>query len=230
MVNEKGSGTRKINVERRVLDENERIAAQSRKIFADKGLYVINVMSSPGSGKTTTLEKTILCLMPDVRCAVIVGDVSTTHDADRLAVTGAQVIQVNTDEFGGTCHLAAPVVQKAALDLTLDGIDLLIIENVGNLVCPAEFDIGEDARIVVLSTTEGEDKPVKYPAMFRQCDAALLNKIDLLPYLDYNIRQAVDYIHQVNPGMPVFQISAKTQEGFDGWIAWLKARVREKTG
>ncbi len=230
MENEKGSGTRKIKVERRVLDENERIAAQNRRLFADKGVYVINVMSSPGSGKTTTLEKTISRLMPDVRCAVIVGDVSTTHDADRLTVTGAPVIQVNTDEFGGTCHLAAPVVRKAALDLDLEGIDLLIIENVGNLVCPAEFDIGEDARVVVLSTTEGEDKPVKYPAMFRQCDAALLNKIDLLPYLDYNIQQAVAYIHQVHPDMPIFHISAKTQQGLDPWIAWLKARVREKVG
>lgn len=230
MENEKGSGTRKIKVERRVLDENERIAAQNRRLFADKGVYVINVMSSPGSGKTTTLEKTISRLMPDVRCAVIVGDVSTTHDADRLTVTGAPVIQVNTDEFGGTCHLAAPVVRKAALDLDLEGIDLLIIENVGNLVCPAEFDIGEDARVVVLSTTEGEDKPVKYPAMFRQCDAALLNKVDLLPYLDYNIQQAVGYIHQVHPDMPIFRISAKTQQGLDPWIAWLKARVREKVG
>ena len=148
--------------------------------------------------------------MPRTRTAVIVGDIATTHDADRLAVTGAPVVQVNTDSFGGDCHLAAHVIEKAADDLDLDAVDLLIVENVGNLVCPAEFDIGEDARVVVLSVTEGEDKPVKYPTMFRLCDAALLNKIDLLPYLDYDKGQAIDYIHQVHPDMPIFEISART--------------------
>jgi hydrogenase nickel incorporation protein HypB len=185
-------------------------------------------MSSPGSGKTTTLQKTLERLMPDIRAAVIVGDVSTTHDADRLAVTGAPVVQVNTDAFGGDCHLAAHVIERAADDIDLDAVDLLIIENVGNLVCPAEFDIGEDARVVVLSVTEGEDKPVKYPAMFRSCDAALLNKIDLLPYLDYDKALAIGYIHQVHPGMPIFEISARTGEGLEAWIGWLKEKISSK--
>ncbi len=183
---EGNKSTREVKVVTRVLAVNERMAEQNRRRFAEKGVFVINVMSSPGSGKTTTLQKTLERIMPQIRAAVIVGDVSTTHDADRLAVTGAPVVQVNTDAFGGDCHLAAHVIEKAADAIDLDAIDLLIIENVGNLVCPAEFDIGEDARVVVLSVTEGEDKPVKYPAMFRLCDAALLNKIDLLPYLDYD--------------------------------------------
>ena len=222
--------TREIKVVRRVLAVNERMAEQNRRRFAEKGLYVINVMSSPGSGKTTTLQKTIERLMPGTRTAVIVGDIATTNDADRLAVTGAPVVQVNTDAFGGDCHLAAHVIEKAADDIDLDAVDLLIIENVGNLVCPAEFDIGEDARVVVLSVTEGEDKPVKYPTMFRLCDAALLNKIDLLPHLDYDKEKACDYIRQVHPGMPIFEISAQTGEGLEPWVAWLRARIAAKRG
>jgi len=217
-----------IKVVRKVLDINEKMAEQNRKLFAEKNVYVLNVMSSPGSGKTTTLQETLTRLMPDVTCAVIVGDICTTNDADRLAVSGAPVVQINTDEFGGDCHLAAHVIEKAALDLDLDDIDLLIVENVGNLVCPAEFDIGEDARIVVLSVTEGEDKPAKYPLMFRECNASILNKIDLLPYLDFDMDLVKKYILDVHPGMPIFDISAKTGEGFEPWIDWLKKRVREK--
>jgi hydrogenase nickel incorporation protein HypB len=226
----KKSGTREIKVVRRVLDVNDKMAAQNRSIFAEKGVYVVNVMSSPGSGKTTTLEKTLTRLMPQIKCAVIVGDICTTHDADRLATSGAPVVQINTDEFGGDCHLAAHVIENAVSDIDLDSIDLLIVENVGNLVCPAEFDIGEDTRVVVLSVTEGEDKPAKYPLMFRVCEAAILNKIDLLPYLDYDKQKAVDYIHQVHPGIPIFEISAKTEEGFEPWIEWLAGKVREKIG
>jgi hydrogenase nickel incorporation protein HypB len=183
------SGTREIKVVRRVLDVNEKMAEQNRRLFAEKGLFVLNVMSSPGSGKTTTLQKTLARIMPEIRSAVIVGDICTTHDADRLADTGAPVVQINTD---------------------------------------AEFDIGEDSRVVVLSVTEGEDKPVKYPLMFRECEAALLNKVDLLPYLDFEKEKAVDYIHQVHPEMPVFEISAKTEEGFEPWIEWLKGKIKEK--
>ena len=223
------SGTREIKVVRRVLDVNEKMAEQNRKMFTEKGIFVLNVMSSPGSGKTTTLEKTLAQIMPQIKSAVIVGDICTTNDADRLAVTGVPVVQINTDEFGGDCHLAAHVIEKAVGGLELDDIDLLIVENVGNLVCPAEFDIGEDARAVVLSVTEGEDKPAKYPLMFRECEVALLNKIDLLPYLDYDKDKAVEFIHKVHPDMPVFEISAKTEEGFAPWIEWLKAKVRQKS-
>jgi len=220
--------TREVKVVSRVLAVNERMAEQNRRRFADKGVFVVNVMSSPGSGKTTALQKTLERLMPEIKAAVIVGDISTTHDADRLALTGAPVIQVNTDAFGGDCHLAAHVIEKAAEDIDLDAVDLLIIENVGNLVCPAEFDIGEDIRVVVLSVTEGEDKPVKYPTMFRLCDAALLNKIDLLPYLEYDKAQAVGFIRQVHPDMPVFEVSARTGEGLDEWIDWLKGKIASK--
>ena len=222
------SGTREIKVIRRVLDVNDKMAAENRKRFAEKGIFVLNLMSSPGSGKTTTLEKTLAQIMPEIKSAVIVGDICTTHDADRLAQTGVPVVQINTDEFGGDCHLVAHVIEKAAGSLDLDGIDFLVVENVGNLVCPAEFDIGEDSRVVVLSVTEGEDKPVKYPLMFRECEVALLNKIDLLPYLDFEKEKAVDYIHQVHPQMPVFEISAKTEEGFEPWIEWLKNKIRAK--
>jgi hydrogenase nickel incorporation protein HypB len=224
------SGTREIKVVRRVLDVNEQMAAANRRMFSAKKVFVLNVMSSPGSGKTTTLVKALARLMPRIRCAVIVGDICTTNDADRLAVTGAPVVQVNTDAFGGDCHLAAHVIERAAADIDLDAVDLLIVENVGNLVCPAEFDIGEDARVVVLSVTEGEDKPAKYPLMFRVCDAAILNKTDLLPYLDFDKDQAVEIIHGVHPGMPIFEMSARTGEGLDAFLDWVVAKVREKLG
>ncbi len=216
-----------IKVVRKVLDVNDTMAEQNRKMFSEKGIFVLNVMSSPGSGKTAILEKTLSFIMPDIKSAVIVGDICTSNDADILAKTNVPVVQVNTGEFGGDCHLAAHVIGNAANNLDLDDIDFLIVENVGNLVCPAEFDIGESARIVVLSVTEGEDKPVKYPLMFRECNAALLNKVDLLPYLDYDKEMAIGYIHQINPDMPVFEISAKTEEGFDPWIDWLKKKVRQ---
>lgn len=224
------SGTREIKVVRRVLAANDSMARENRRLFEEKKVFVLNMMSSPGSGKTTILEKTLAHIMPHVRTAVIVGDICTTNDADRLAVSGAPVVQINTDEFGGDCHLAAHVIEKALEGIDLDAVDLLIVENIGNLVCPAEFDIGEDARVVVLSVTEGEDKPAKYPLMFRECDAALLNKIDLLPYLDYDKKAAIGFIHQVHPGMPVFEISSRTEAGFEPWIEWLKCKVNEKTG
>ncbi len=221
---------REIKVVRNVLDANNIMADQNRKLFNEKRVFVLNVMSSPGSGKTETLVKTLARITPHLRSAVIVGDICTTNDADRLAVSGTPVIQINTDEFGGDCHLAAHVIEAAVSSLDLDGIDLLIVENIGNLVCPAEFDIGEDVRVVVLSVTEGEDKPLKYPLMFRECDAALLNKIDLLPYLDVDRQAAVDNILQVHPGIPVFEISAKTEAGIPEWADWIRERVAEKLG
>ena len=223
------SGTREIKVVRRVLAANDIMARQNRKLFEEKNVFVLNMMSSPGSGKTTVLEKTLTHVMPDIRSAVIVGDICTTNDADRLAVSGAPVVQINTDEFGGDCHLAAHVIEKALDGIDLDAVDLLIIENIGNLVCPAEFDIGEDTRVVVLSVTEGEDKPAKYPLMFRECNAALLNKIDLLPYLDYDRQAAIGFIQQVHPGMPIFEISAKTEEGFEHWLEWLKRQSERES-
>ncbi len=224
-----GGGSREIVVERRVLDANDRLADENRRLFADRNVFVLNMMSSPGSGKTTTLVKTIEQLKAlGIRCAVIVGDICTRNDADRLAVTGVPSMQINTDQFGGDCHLTAPGVLKALADIDLTDIDLLIVENVGNLVCPAEFDIGEDARVVVLSVTEGEDKPLKYPLMFRESDVALLNKTDLLPYLDFDSEAAVANIRQVHPEMPVWPVSAKTGDGFEPWIEWIRDRIVSK--
>lgn len=222
------SGTREIKVVKRVLDANDIMAQRNRDLFDTKGVFVLNMMSSPGSGKTTTLVKTLFRIMPDIKTAVVVGDICSTHDADKLAVTGAPAIQINTDEFGGDCHLAAHVIERAVTEIDLDDIDLLIVENIGNLVCPAEFDVGEHARVVILSVTEGEDKPIKYPLMFRECDAALLNKTDLLPYLDYDVSLAEDNIHKVHPGMPIFQMSATTEDGLGAWIDWLKAKMSER--
>jgi len=219
---------KEIKVVRRVLDVNEMMADQNRRRFADSKVFVLNVMSSPGAGKTTLLEKTLEQLMPEVRCAVIVGDICTTNDADRLAKSGVDVVQVNTDEFGGDCHLAAHVIENAAANFDLAGLDLLIVENVGNLVCPAEFDIGEDARAVVLGVTEGEDKPLKYPLMFRVCDVALLNKVDLLPHLEIDIDRAEANILQVHPDMPVFRTSSKTGEGLAPWLQWIRKKVAAK--
>ncbi len=217
-----------IEVQKNVLEANDNMADANRNYFKEKKVFVLNMMSSPGSGKTETLCKTLNRIMPEIKTGIIVGDICTRNDADRLEVTGASVVQINTDKFGGDCHLAAHLINKAAKELDLDNLDLLIVENIGNLVCPAEFDIGEDKRTVVLSITEGEDKPLKYPLMFRVADSAILNKTDLLPYLDYNIKEAVENIKNIHPGIPVFELSAKTEEGFDAWVDWLKSQIKAK--
>ncbi|MFB3813392.1 MAG: hydrogenase nickel incorporation protein HypB [Terriglobales bacterium] len=217
-----------VKVVRKVLAMNDQMAAENRRLFAEKGLLVLNIMSSPGSGKTTTLQKTLARLLPSTPTGVIVGDVCTTNDADRLAKTGAPVVQITTGDFGGTCHLAAHVVREAAAGIDLDAIDLLIIENIGNLICPAAYDIGEDLRGVVLSVTEGEDKPLKYPVIFRAANFVLLNKIDLLPHLTFDKKRVIANIRAVNPDIPILEISAVTEQGLDSWISWIKARMQEK--
>lgn len=214
-----------INIQKRVLKANETMADRNRRYFKENKVFVLNMMSSPGSGKTETLCKTLKRIMPTIRTGIIVGDICTRNDADRLEATGAAVVQINTDQFGGDCHLAAHLIEKAAKELDLEALDLLIVENIGNLVCPAEFDIGENARAVVLSITEGEDKPLKYPLMFQVADVAILNKIDLLPHLDADAGLAVENMQKVHPHMPVFQLSAKTEEGFGPWIEWLEKCV-----
>ncbi|MCF8114334.1 MAG: hydrogenase nickel incorporation protein HypB [Desulfotignum sp.] len=219
-----------IKIRKQVLEKNLTEADKNRSYFKKHNLFVLNMMSSPGSGKTETLCRTLKSLMPDIRVGVIVGDICTFNDADRLSVTGAKVTQINTDQFGGDCHLAAPLIDTAAQKLGCEDLDLLIVENIGNLVCPAEFDIGENARVVVLSVTEGEDKPLKYPLMFQVSDAAILNKVDLLPYLDFDAPLAVENMKKVHPGMPVFELSAKTGEGFDTWLEWLREKVKQKQG
>lgn len=219
-----------IDVQKDVLAANASEAAKNRDYFNSCNVFVLNMMSSPGSGKTQLLCETLQELMPEIKTGVVVGDICTANDADRLAVTGVKTIQINTDQFGGDCHLDAHLILHAAEDLGCEDLDLLIVENIGNLVCPAEFDVGEDARAVLLSVTEGEDKPLKYPLMFQVASIALLNKIDLLPYLDFDADLAVENMKKVQPGLPVFNVSAKTKEGMEPWLEWLKESVAKKTG
>lgn len=220
----------KINVQKDILEAGRAQADENRKFFRSKNLFVLNLMSSPGSGKTQILCKSMSLLMPQIRAGVLVGDICTANDADRIKATGVKTLQINTDKLGGVCHLDPELILSSAKKLGCDDLDLLIIENIGNLVCPAEFDIGEDAKTVVLSVTEGEDKPVKYPLMFRVAHAALLNKIDLLPYLDFDADLAIENIRKINPGLTVFKVSAKTDEGLEGWIKWLKKKIMQKKG
>jgi hydrogenase nickel incorporation protein HypB len=212
----------KVRVVQNVLDANDRIANGNRTLFDEKNLYVMNLMSSPGAGKTSLVERTILALRERVRIAVIEGDIQDTCDADRVAALGIPAVQINT---GGGCHLDGNMVREALADLDLDGTDLLIVENVGNLVCPAEFRIGENDKVMILSVPEGADKPAKYPLMFQEASALLINKIDLLPYVDFDLAKARRDARALNPGIEIFEVSCKTGEGLEGWIAWLTARM-----
>ena len=217
-----------IKVVKKVLGVNEAIAEETRRILAEKNVFMLNVMSSPGSGKTTILLRTIDALKDKFKIGVVVGDICTTNDSEKLSQTGVPVVQINTEPFGGDCHLAANVVQSGLNELNLDELDMVIVENVGNLVCPAEFEIGEDKKVVVLSLPEGEDKPLKYPLMFRVAHAGLVNKIDLAPHLELDPKIFVDNIHKIHPDIPVFLISAKTGEGFESWLEWLEKQIEEK--
>jgi hydrogenase nickel incorporation protein HypB len=211
----------KVKVLEDVLDANSTIAAANRHDFDHAGVKVVNVMSAPGAGKTTLLER-VLGDLDGVRVGVLEGDVATTLDADRVATLHVPVVQVNTDPgFGGECHLDANMVRSALPALPLHELDLLVIENVGNLVCPAEFRVGEDHRVMVSSVTEGEDKPLKYPLMFRACELVLVNKIDLLPHLDFDLDRFLAHLDAVNPSARKLLVSAKTGEGVDAWRDWL---------
>jgi hydrogenase nickel incorporation protein HypB len=218
----------KVRVVEGVLDANDTIAQANRADFDRAGVTVVNLMSAPGAGKTTLLERVLGGL--GVRAGVLEGDVQGSLDADRLAALHVPVTQLNTDPgFGGECHLDANMVRSALGDMPLTDIDLLVVENVGNLVCPAEFRIGEDARVMVSSVTEGEDKPLKYPLMFRQCDLVLVNKIDLLEHLDYDLDLFLHHLDAVHPGVPRMLVSARTGEGVGAWRDWLLERVAGRT-
>ncbi len=218
----------KIKVATDALDANQTIANANRHDFDHAGVAVVNLMSAPGAGKTTLLEAGLADL--PVRAGVLEGDVQGSMDADRIAAMHLPVVQLNTDSgFGGECHLDANMVRSALDELPLADLDLLIIENVGNLVCPAEFRVGEDARIMVCSVTEGEDKPLKYPLMFRACELVVVNKIDLLPHLDFDLERLIANIDTVNPGARVMTTSARTGEGIDEWCEWL-AQITDRVG
>jgi hydrogenase nickel incorporation protein HypB len=208
-----------------VLQENDEVARENREKFRKQGIFVINLMSSPGSGKTSTLERTIKLLSGRLKLGVIEGDIYTTMDAERIEEQGAPVVQINT---AGSCHLDARMIRPALDDFDLDDLDLLIVENVGNLVCPAEFDLGEDAKASILSVAEGNDKPMKYPLVFKLSQAVLINKIDLLPYTDCDIELIEHDLRLINPKLEIFRTSARLDQGFDAWCDWLQARVSEK--
>ncbi|QXO64782.1 hydrogenase nickel incorporation protein HypB [Morganella morganii] len=215
---------RMVQIEMGVLDKNNQIAVHNREHLQEQGILALNLVSSPGSGKTTLLTRTLNYLKDKVPCAVIEGDQQTTNDAERIRATGVPAIQVNT---GKGCHLDAQMVHDAMHHLGLKDNSLLFIENVGNLVCPAGFDLGEQHKVAILSVTEGEDKPLKYPHMFAAADLMLINKIDLLPYVNVNIEACVDAARRVNPDIDVIVLSASTGEGMNEWVAWLQDRLSD---
>lgn len=214
-----------IPVVRNILEANEKTAERLRGEFAKKGVLVLNLISSPGAGKTSALERTLRDLGGEFKMAVIEGDLQTDNDARRVAATGASAVQINTE---GGCHLNADLVRRALENLDLDNIDVLFVENVGNLVCPVEFDLGEDYKIAILSVAEGDDKPEKYPSLFHLAKALILNKTDLLPHVEFDVERAEKGARRLNPGLEIFETSCKTGDGLEAWYDWLRREVRAK--
>ncbi len=216
------TGPERVSVLERIFDENDRVAMANRDDLDAAGCWAVNLMSAPGAGKTTLLQRTLALLASRWRVGIVEGDIETSLDADRLAGLGAVVELVNTGHgFGGECHLDAPMIRPALARLPLADLDLVIVENVGNLVCPAEFDVGAHARVMVHAITEGEEKPLKYPVMFRAADLVLVNKIDLLPHLDVRLEDFYANLHRVHPGVPTIEVSARTGAGLEAWCSWL---------
>ena len=210
----------KIPILENILSANDRLAAENQKLLAKKGILAVNIMSSPGAGKTSLILRTIEALGEEVRIGVVEGDVASRVDADTIESLGVPVVQINT---GGTCHLDANMVRGSLDQLPLDHIELLLIENVGNLICPTDFALGEAVKVMIPSIPEGDDKPYKYPAMFAAVDAIIVNKVDLLPYLDFDLAAFRKLVTGLNPDVQVFEVSCKTGEGIDGWADWLSA-------
>jgi hydrogenase nickel incorporation protein HypB len=214
----------KIPVVCNILEANDRIASDHRELFRKNDLLVLNLMSSPGAGKTTLLENTIAHLKEKMRVGVIEGDIQTSVDAERIIQSGAVAVQINTD---GACHLDANMIKTALPAINIEATDLLFIENVGNLVCPAEFDLGEDYKVMILSVTEGDDKPEKYPLMFHEASVLLINKIDLIPYVDFDVNRVRQSVLTVNPHIKIFEVSCKTKEGLDNWFQWILNNIKK---
>jgi hydrogenase nickel incorporation protein HypB len=213
-----------VTIERKVLEKNDELAKRNRDAFARERTFVINMVSSPGSGKTSLLERTLAAMKDRMKIAVIEGDVQTDLDAQRVARFGVPVAQIVTN---GGCHLEARLVADAMERLDLRGVKLLVIENVGNLVCPSNYDLGEAMKVVVASVTEGDDKPLKYPAMFRNASVLIINKVDLVPYLDCNVATLKHNALQINPSLKVFETSCRTEIGIDEWCAWLEQQTQQ---
>lgn len=215
----------RVVTERAILDSNDELAAKNRAFFQEMGIFVVNLMSAPGAGKTSVLEQTIKRLAGRWRIGVIEGDLMTSLDADRISATGVPALQITT---GNVCHLDSLMVERALQSFDTSGFELLVIENVGNLVCPAEFNLGEDLRVMVYSVVEGADKPRKYPLMFHEAEAVLLNKVDLIPYSGVSLDELKSNIRAVNPQAPIFPLSCRNEAGVDEWTEWLTDRVRLK--
>ena len=213
-----------IDLSRPILARNEALAEKNRSRLATSDVFALDVLASPGAGKTTTILATIAVLRERLRIAVIEGDIASKVDAEKVKAHGIPAVQINT---GGACHLEADMISRAFDALPLDDLDLVIIENVGNLVCPTEFDLGQGSRIVILSVPEGDDKPLKYPGIFAQADAVLLNKVDAISFFDFNEEEFVESVRRLNGSAPIFRMSAKTGEGVAEWAEWLAARVAE---
>lgn len=211
----------RVPLEKKVLGENDRIAAELRERFRENGILCLNLISSPGSGKTSLLERTLEMLPRNERVVVLTGDIQTENDAARLRRFGFPTKQITT---GGTCHLDARMIERHLADWRLEDVDLLLIENVGNLVCPASYDLGEAAKIVILSVTEGEDKPLKYPSIFFKSELLVVNKVDLLPYVPFDIAAAEENARKVHPGMEIVRVSCTAGNGLDEWMKWLEVR------
>lgn len=212
-----------VPIEQPILAKNDRLAERNRGWFLGKNIVALNLVSSPGSGKTTLLERTIQDLKHDIKISVIEGDQETLFDAERIRKTGCPVVQINT---GAGCHLEADMLARGLETLQPPSNSLVLIENVGNLVCPALFDLGEHAKVVILSVTEGEDKPLKYPHMFKNASMMILNKIDLLPHLTFDVSKCLEFAHLVNPGLQVIQVSATTGEGLQNWYDWVTSQIK----
>lgn len=214
-----------ITIERKVLEKNDELASKNRELFKKNKIFTANLVSSPGSGKTSVVEKTLEHFKGKINISVIEGDVQTSLDAERVAKYGVPVVQIVTN---GSCHLEARLVNDALSNFKLEGTDVLFIENVGNLVCPAAYDLGEDIKIVIASTTEGDDKPLKYPRMFLNASVLLINKIDLIPYLNCSIDALKKNALQINPKLEIFELSCTTGEGIEKWCNWLESKVHKK--
>ena len=216
---------KQIEIKKDILSAHEMIANENRELFKSNGTFVLNLMSSPGAGKTTLLERTIDLLKDTFSLGVIEGDIATSYDAERISSHGVQVVQINT---GGACHLDSAMIKNALDGFNTETLDVLIIENVGNLVCPAEFNLGEDIKIMILSVTEGEDKPCKYPLMFRIAKSLIINKVDLLPYIDCNINRIIKDALSLNPDLKIFEISCTKKTGLNSWKEWLEEEIHTK--
>ena len=218
--------TEKVSIEKKVLSENDRVAALIRQDLHDRKILCLNMVSSPGSGKTSLLERTLKMVGEELRIALVAGDVQTDNDANRLIKAGGKLVRPIVT--GGACHLDAPMVAKALDQLDLNSTDLLIIENVGNLVCPSSYDLGEDMKVVLISTTEGDDKPLKYPAMFRRSSVMVINKTDLIGTSEFELARVKENALKINGNLTIMETSCRTGDGLEKWVAWLKDRVAEK--